>query len=355
MKVCFVAGTLGRGGAERQLIFMLRALKDEGIDTKLLCLTSGEAFEAEVREMGIDVEWVGSSSRRLSRLIRIINVIRMYRPDVIQSSHFYTNIYVSLAGRVLRIPSIGAVRSDLTSEISADRIFGRWQADLPNHLITNSEVAHRRAIERGLARSRIHLVRNRVDLPAGCINRSSVDETVSILFVGRLGREKRPELFVKLAKEITIQHPKANLTFRIVGDGPLRSELEKLSTKLGLSGDVLLFNGEQSDISEIYRNSNMLILTSDYEGTPNVVLEAMAHGLPVVSTRVGGVPDILPDGAGILVDSSDFSGLVEATERLILDPELRVAMGKKAKAAISERHSPDSLGRRLKEIYVRLL
>ncbi|MGB7201867.1 MAG: glycosyltransferase [Pyrinomonadaceae bacterium] len=354
MKVCFLAGTLGRGGAERQLIFMLRALKDEGVQTRVLCLTSGEALEAEIRDLGIEIEWVGSSPGRLAKLLRIIRVIRMYRPDVIQSSHFYTNIYASLAGLVLRIPSIGAVRSDLTSEISADRVFGRWQAYLPDHLITNSELALRRALERGLERSRIHLVRNRVDQHNGCVRQSSADDKISILFVGRLGKEKRPQLFIKLAKEITERYPKANLSFRIVGDGPLRVELEGLRTRLGLSEDVLIFSGERTDVSEIYRNSNMLILTSEYEGTPNVVLEAMAHGLPVVSTRVGGVPDILPDGAGLLVDPSDFSGLVDATKRLILDPELRVAMGKKAKAAISERHSHDDLGRRLKEIYERL-
>jgi len=95
MRVCFVAGTLGRGGAERQLIFMLRALREEGIETKLLCLTSGEALESEVRESGVDVEWVGQSPGRLARLLRIISSIRKYRPDIIQSSHFYTNTHRS--------------------------------------------------------------------------------------------------------------------------------------------------------------------------------------------------------------------------------------------------------------------
>lgn len=351
MRVCFVAGTLGRGGAERQLIFMLRALKDSGVETRVICLTTGEALEAEIRNLGIDVEWVGSSPSRLHRLIRIIGVIRRYRPDVIQSSHFYTNIYVSLAGLVLRIPSVGAIRSDLKSEISADKLFGRWQASLPDHLITNSELALRRALERGFASDRIHLVRNRVDQQSGCAHHSSADDAVSILFVGRLGKEKRPELFIKLAKEITERNPEAKLSFRIVGNGPLRTELEGLRVRLGLSGDVLSFMGERSDLSEIYRNSNMLILTSEYEGTPNVVLEAMAHGLPVVSTRVGGVPDILPEEAGIIVDPSDFSGLVEAAERLILNPDLRAAMGKAGKAAVSERHSPESLGLQLREIY----
>lgn len=356
MRVCFVAGTLGRGGAERQLIFMLRALRQEGIETKLLCLTSGEALESEVRESGVDVEWVGPSPGRLARLWRIISSVRKYRPDIIQSSHFYTNIYVSLAGLVLGIPSIGAVRSNFSSELSADRIFGRWQANLPRHLITNSEAARERALKRGLTPNRIDLVRNIVDQENADRNRSTLTGgSLSILFVGRLGKEKRPELFVKLAERLTRQHPSRDLIFRLVGDGPRRAELEELRDSLGLPVTTLQFLGERSDMSEIYQNSDILVLTSQFEGTPNVVLEAMAHGIPVVATRVGGVQEILPPEAGILVDPADFSGLVSATQKLVLDLDLRNAMGASGKAAVRDGHSSEYLRRRLRDIYERIL
>ena len=88
MKVCFLAGTLGRGGAERQLLYMLKALKGRDISTKVLCLTSGEAFEREIRSLGVPVEWIGKASNRPLRLLTVVDRLRKYAADIIQSTHF---------------------------------------------------------------------------------------------------------------------------------------------------------------------------------------------------------------------------------------------------------------------------
>ena len=138
MKVGFLAGTLGRGGAEKQLTLMLQALHGEGIETRVLCLTKGEAYENEIRDLGIDVDWIGGSENRLIRLANLISNLRRSPVDVIQSVHFYTNIYVGIAGRVLRTPNLGAIRNDLLSEIAANGNFGKWQLKLPQRLFANS-------------------------------------------------------------------------------------------------------------------------------------------------------------------------------------------------------------------------
>lgn len=356
MKICFIVGTLGRGGAERQLLFMLRALQTEGIKTNVLCLTTGEAFEKEIKELGIDIEWVGSSLNRLLRLWHVINAVRKSRADIIQSSHFYTNIYAALAGRILGIRNIGAIRNDLHSEIAADRKFGRWQLDLPEHLIANSEIALKRAFARGLKRRKIDLVKNIVEVPDAAETQLLEPRTdLKILFVGRLVQQKRSELFIKMAWRLKRDLPKIDVTFQIVGDGPLRSNLEKLRRDYGLSSDEMLFSGEQSDMTRIYRRSDILVLTSEHEGMPNVVLEAMTFGIPVVATRVGGVPEILSENSGILVDASDFNGLVDATKKLILNPELRRNLGRHGRDYVAKNHSFEYLQKRLVEIYQKLL
>src|SRR5688572_19887114 len=120
MKVCFVAGTLGCGGAERQLLYMLKALQREGISTRVLSLTKGEEYERRIENIGIDVEFVGSSNNQLRRLWAMIDRLRRDPVDVIQGAHFFTNIYTALAGRALGIPSVGAVRGDLTRAIAAN-------------------------------------------------------------------------------------------------------------------------------------------------------------------------------------------------------------------------------------------
>lgn len=356
MRVCFIAGTLGRGGAERQLVYMLRALKLEGIDTKLLCLTSGEPFEADVKKLGVDVQWVGSSGNRIERLRKITKAIRDYKADVIQSAHFYTNLYAALAGKMLRVPSIGAIRNDLFSEIAADRIFGRWQVDLPDHLITNSDLALKRAVERGLKSHCIDIVRNIVEQSSDNGNGiAKARDNVSVLFVGRLRPQKRPEMFVRLAKLLLQDKQKFDLTFKMVGDGPMRPELEQLRDDLGLSSKEFQFVGEQGDMTSVYRQADLLVLTSSYEGTPNVILEAMAHGLPVVATRVGGVPEIVSGDTGFVVEPSDFESLMEATKSLVVDRDRRQVLGKNGKAHVLRNHSLAYLRQRLPEIYERKL
>ena len=356
MKVCFLVGTLGRGGAERQLIFMLKALREKGVETRLLCLTAGEAHEKEIRDLGIEPEWVGAAHNRLLRLRKIIGSIRTRPADIVQSSHFYTNVYAGLAGKFTGAASIGAVRSDLNSEIVADRIFGRWQIRLPDHLIANSELSVSRAIAIGVGPHKIDCVRNVVkvgDLNGYAASRAETERT-NILFVGRLTDEKRPEWFIELASQLQITLPARPVHFRIAGDGPLRPELERMARDRGLS-DVVHFLGEQQDMSESYASADLLVLTSRYEGTPNVLLEAMAHGVPVVATKVGGVPEIVSDECGIVVDPFDLPGLAEAVRQLVENPGMRKEMGSAGRAYVERNHSFNSLGGRLTEIYQKLL
>ena len=332
---------------------MLRALQNAKIASRVLCLTKDEAFESEISNLGIRVDWVGRSRNKLVRLREIISNFRDTRVDVIQSAHFYTNIYAALAGRVLGVESIGAIRNDLTSEIRANGALGRWQLNLPKRLIANSQLAVNRAVAIGIDRSKIALVKNAVavDSDSGAGNQTN---KVNILFAGRLVQQKRPELFIELAAALRELHAAGGLRFLIAGDGPLRASLEEMAKVRGLAGDEISFLGEQTNISDIYRMSDILVLTSKHEGTPNVVLEAMAKGLAVVATDVGGVREILPRHCGIIVDSRDLSGLVTATSILVLDRERRTKLGENGRAFVEKHHSICSLQSELTAVYSRI-
>src|SRR5215510_2403397 len=101
LNICFVAGTLGQGGAERQLYYMLRELRENGATPRLLSLTRGEFWESRISELGVPITWIGESPSRLKRLSKIIATLRAEPPDVLQSQHFYTNLYVAGAARAL--------------------------------------------------------------------------------------------------------------------------------------------------------------------------------------------------------------------------------------------------------------
>lgn len=355
MKVCFIVGTLGRGGAEKQLIYMLRALKNARIDCRILCLTDGEAYESEIRKLNVPIEYIGESKNRVVRLIKIINNLRKKPADILQSSHFYTNIYTGFAGKILKIPSIGAIRSDLTSEIQTHGFLGKWQVSLPQFLIVNSALAYQRSIERGVSPHKIEFVRNVVEGQSKASNESPVQPTVEILFAGRLDKNKRPERFIKLASILIEQFPHIPLRFQIAGDGMLRTELEKLAETLELLPDRLKFLGNCANMSEIYKQSDLLISTSAREGTPNVILEAMAHGLPVIATNVGGTSEILDEKRGILVDPDDEDALISAAAKLIEQPELRRRFGNQGRKYVEQNHSLGNLKVQLQEIYEKLI
>src|SRR5438046_2573481 len=97
MKICFLAGTLEHGGAERQLLYMLQALCQGGSRPRLLCLDRGEFWEDAVKDLGVSLTWVGQQTSRLRRLLRIVKTLRADRPDVLQSQHFFANAYASVA------------------------------------------------------------------------------------------------------------------------------------------------------------------------------------------------------------------------------------------------------------------
>jgi len=356
MNICFIAGTLGRGGAEKQLIFMLRVLKHIGVSTRILCLTKGESYEAEIRDLGLTVEWVGESNNRALRLLKIIECLRCLRADLVQSTHFYTNIYAGAAGTFLKIPSIGAVRSDLIYEIKSHKILGRWQISLPHMLIVNSIAAHQRLLDRGVSPQKVEFVRNVVENGAiPTLSNELSDRALNIIFVGRLDRNKRPERFVRLAAKLNGRFPNLPLRFRVAGDGELKSELEIMARDHGLLPDKLKFLGVCPDMNKIYRQSDILISTSDSEGTPNVILEAMAHGLPVVATKVGGTAEILNESRGVLIDPGDEKELEKATAELILNKELRFRLGSEGRAYVAQNHSLAYLQEQLIGIYEKLV
>lgn len=353
MRICFLAGTLASGGAERQAVFMLRAAIKAGFAARLICLTKGEAFEAEIRKLGIEIDYIGASPNRLRRLFEITRNLRKKPAEILHSTHFYTNIYAGLAGKIGGIPSIGAIRSDFQSEIEAHGKLGKWQLKLPAHLIVNNRAAFQRAVEYGVPTAQIDLVRNVVEIALKA-RATDAANCLKILFVGRLVAVKQPEVFVRLARILEEKLPDHRLDFQIVGDGPLRAELETAVRDLKLDKNQVSFLGWQDDLNKIYGQADIFVLTSRYEGMPNVILEAMARGIPIVATNVGGVSELVDKSRGILVSSGRECELAEAVGKLVSDEDLRFYLGAQGQEFVRRYHSPEYLEERLREIYTRL-
>ena len=112
-----VAGTLGQGGAERQLVYMVRALCDGGANVRVYCLTQGEHYEQALVDAGAAPVWIGRSAAPPLRVMALFRELRRFRPHIVQSAHFYTNLYVRLAAPLAGAIDVGASRSDVVHEV----------------------------------------------------------------------------------------------------------------------------------------------------------------------------------------------------------------------------------------------
>ncbi len=356
LKVCFLAGTLEHGGAERQLFYILQALCQAGTAPRLLSLDQGQFWEERIKRLGVPVTCVGDQPSRLKRLLRVLKEVRKDRPDVLQSQHFYANAYAGLAARLCQAGGIGAMRNNGRTEVSQSGLLGGClNLHCPGTLAANSLMAIQFAIAQGVPASRLYFLPNVVDTewfkPPGDFPK----EPLTCLAVGRLVKQKRLDRFITILDRLrTAFH--LNVRGLIVGPGcqneDLRPELEHQARRLGLLPDFVQFRGGVSDSRMVYRQAAVCVLTSDYEGTPNVLLEAMASGLPVVAARVGGVPDIVQHGqTGYLLQPDDIEGFTAALVKLVSSSELRTEMGRRARAYVEENHSLRRLPAYLEGLY----
>ncbi|MBZ0319446.1 MAG: glycosyltransferase [Anaerolineae bacterium] len=355
LRVSFIAGTLGNGGAERQLFYMSSSLLQTGTQCQVLSLDQNQFYHTRLAEIGVPVVYVGQYKSRLRRLLRIVQEVQQWNPDIIQSSHLYTNLYAAFAAWMTSSYSIGANRSDVYHEVQSLRYLGKLSLKCPGAIISNSEHAIQTMQDKKLRHRNIFLLENAVDCEYFRPSPRSKPHTaqIQVVAVGRLVTLKRYD--VLLSAIAIVRRTIPNIKVRIVGDGPQRANLESLATELAVH-DIVDFVGEQYDMSPIYQGGDIFVLTSDYEGTPNVVLEAMACGLPVIATRAGAMAKLIDNGrTGFVTDIGDVDAIATSITELASHPDQRVQMGYSARAKIEAQFSSETYASRLYAIYYQVL
>jgi glycosyltransferase involved in cell wall biosynthesis len=171
--------------------------------------------------------------------------------------------------------------------------------------------------------------------------------------VGRLAPIKNHRLFLEAAAHVTRMEPRAR--FVVVGDGDLRPRLERRSRELGID-DRVFFTGWRRDLYRIYSDLDVLVISSNNEGTPMVAIEAMAAGCPVVATRVGGVPDVIRHGeTGVLVPPHSPQDLANGILAILRDQSLRACFGENAREDVQRRFDKGRLIADMEKLYTELL
>jgi len=170
--------------------------------------------------------------------------------------------------------------------------------------------------------------------------------------VARLVPIKAHEIFLEAAVRIRAEAPDA--TFLIIGDGERRAELESLARQLGIA-EVTRFLGWRGDMREVYADLDVVTLCSNNEGSPVALIEALAAARPVVSTHVGGVPNVVQDGeSGLLVPPGDPAALAEGVVALLRDPARAAELGRAGRLGVYPRHSSGRLVQDIAHLYLEL-
>jgi glycosyltransferase involved in cell wall biosynthesis len=253
------------------------------------------------------------------------------RVDLIDAHYFYPDGVAAVAlGRRLRKPVVVTARGTDLNAIAEQALPRRQIRDAARAaagLVTVSEALRDRLVELGVERGEVHVLRNGVDLArfAPAADRDAIRSRLGVsgavlLAVGNLVPEKDHALAIAALAKL----PEATLL--IAGDGPLRAELEQRAVRACVASRVRFIGGvAQGALVEYYNAADALVLTSRREGMPNVVLEALACGTPVVATRVGGVPEVVSaDVAGRLVDAT-ADGVAAGVRALLAAPPARAA------------------------------
>jgi glycosyltransferase involved in cell wall biosynthesis len=358
LRILFIAGSLAQGGAEKQLFYMLRTLKSMGAQSQVISLTGGEHFERQLSEMGITVTTIHGSPA--ARVLRIVRAARKFRPHFIQATHFFASFYAGAAGRITGIPSIGAIRGDLYHDINGVGAWGRLVLNLPTVFLANSNNARENALKLGIPARRMQVLRNVIDLRefdhrlAANPPQLLGPDHVRVITVARLIPVKRLERFLNAIAAARQTLPA--LQGLIVGDGKEKQALFDLASSLGLEPDQpngsIQFLGERSDIPQLLSQSHIFMLTSDREGFPNVLLEAMAASLPIVATPAGETRDLVQNGAnGYLVPVDDQQGLADCLAELALSPARRNTMGNEGRRIVERFYDFPRLENNLIDVY----
>lgn len=348
-RVLFLIGQLGIGGSEGQLRLLLGHLDRDAWEAHVVVYHPSPNADhvSQLHEIGVGISSMPESFRGpFGKLVFTCRIARQIRPDVIHSWTVHDNPYAAWAGRMSGTTvRWGSLRSStlLPGFQSLPRWYQRHALRSVQKIIVNSEALGRELQGHGLSRERMLVLRNCVEARRETAQQKAAPDLAELgveaghpVFgcVGNIRRVKNQALFVRAMARVAGDHPEARgviIGETLKGEETTRLELEEAIDRLGLAGKIALV-GFRRDVPEILRGLVALCMTSDSEGMPNVVLEAMAAGVPVIATAVGGVPDVVRDGVtGILVDVGDEEAVAEAMRRVLEAPDTTRRMAEAGK------------------------
>jgi len=362
IKVAHIVPMLSPGGAERVAVHIVRRLDRQRYEPVVISFTRrlGCDLDRMLEEAGVEVRYLGKRPGFDYRMyFRLHPVLRDCQPDIVHTHLHVLRYALPFLLLLKRVSLLHTVHNLAEREIEPR---ARWiQRYALNHGVVPVAVAKEVALslERLYGIQRCRVISNGIPTDSYACPQTPRREwrtkerfgTDDILFVcvARFAPQKNHSLLLKAFAQGPASDPKAHLV--LVGEGVLREQLEEQAKSLGLAGQVH-FLGLRTDIPDVLGAMDVFVLSSDWEGNPLSVMEAMASGLPIVSTAAGGVADLVESGKqGLIVPLGDVQGFSGAMISLLRNQEARQRLGLAAARRARQSYDVSTMVRAYEELY----
>jgi glycosyltransferase involved in cell wall biosynthesis len=359
LRILLVADSLDAGGAERHVVGLAASLVRESHAVTIACSTGGALVDLARRNGATVIPLTSARAKRQVSLRFARALVRLTNSHCFDLVH--AHMYASAAASAIATgwsgtPLVLTEHSEAGWRGPWARLVSRVMYRRARHIIAVSESIRQRLIVQDrvplaqvtvIANALPELMEGYLPFPLAALSGLSGRALVGV--VARLQPEKGVQHFLQAAAMVAAATPRVG--FVIVGDGPQRSQLETLAAEVGIAGRSV-FLGYQPDARSIMSMLDVLVVPSVSEGTPLVVLEAMAAGVPVVASAVGGIPEQVHHGCeGLLVPPCDPAALARAIQELLCDPDLAHRLGKAGEIRVSSAYSAEAMLRSTLRIY----
>jgi glycosyltransferase involved in cell wall biosynthesis len=325
LRVVHLVLQLDTGGMEKLLVEFARHADRQRFDLRFVSLTTRGTLGGDIEALGWPVTALHDpGGLRPGLLWRLSRLFREWKTDVVHAHNSRPLIYGAPAARLAGVSTVVATRHGQSFGVSRRKHAAyRLSALFADHVVTVSQDVAELSASRGLRRSKLRVICNGIDTARFAF--AGPQAGGPAVYVGRLAPEKDVGTLLHAAAEVVRAEPAFRL--EIAGDGVCAADLHRLADELGLHGHVR-FLGEVRDVPALLQRASVFVLPSLTEGISLTVLEAMARGLPVVTTRVGGNREVVAEGeTGLLVSPADPHTLAGALLQVHRHPDEGRRMG----------------------------
>ena len=346
------------GGSERQMIQMVKLLRDSGdYQVHVAALSTGGVLTPEIERLQVPIVYFPLTSFHDATMVRqtrrFLSYLKKHQIKIVHSHDFYSNIFAMSGSTLARIRGrIASKRETTGTRTPAQTTIEGYAFRLAHAVVANAAAVKEQLITQGINGDKVEVIYNGIDLTrfrqnghAGealqLLNLASVQGRPLVTMVANFEfRVKDHPMLLRAAQRVKAEVPEA--LFIMGGEGELREETEKLAEQLGLK-ETCLFIGRCASVPDPLAASDICVLSSQAEGFSNSILEYMAAGRAVVATDVGGASEAIVEGeTGYLVKSGDDQAMAERIISLLQDPDRRLTMGSNGRRLVEQRFSCES-------------